>query len=74
MLKENPKSRPNIYQVLREACLMQGIEVPIKDVCLDLDDYANEAHYYRYMREGRNQKLDETNNYRPHQTIHRHLQ
>lgn len=32
MLKENPKSRPNIYQVLREACLMQGIEVPIKDV------------------------------------------
>ncbi|KAH8784316.1 serine/threonine protein kinase-like protein [Hyaloscypha finlandica] len=32
MLKENPKSRPNIYQVLREACLMQGIEVPIKDI------------------------------------------
>jgi serine/threonine protein kinase len=32
MLKENPISRPNIYQVLREACLMQGIEVPIRDV------------------------------------------
>lgn len=32
MLKENPKSRPNIYQALREACLMQGIEVPIQDV------------------------------------------
>ncbi|KAL3419590.1 Serine/threonine-protein kinase ppk30 [Phlyctema vagabunda] len=32
MLKENPKSRPNIYQVLREACLMQGIDVPIKDI------------------------------------------
>lgn len=32
MLKEKPSSRPNIYQVLREACLMQGIEVPIKDV------------------------------------------
>ncbi|RDW71197.1 hypothetical protein BP6252_07760 [Coleophoma cylindrospora] len=32
MLKENPKSRPNIYQVLREACLMQGIQVPIKDI------------------------------------------
>ncbi|PQE18197.1 Serine threonine- kinase ppk30 protein [Rutstroemia sp. NJR-2017a BBW] len=31
MLKEKPTSRPNIYQVLREACLMQGIEVPIKD-------------------------------------------
>jgi hypothetical protein len=36
MLKENPASRPNIYQVLREACLMQGIEVPIKDVSLCL--------------------------------------
>jgi AP2-associated kinase len=36
-LKENPKSRPNIYQVLREACLMQGIEVPIKDVSLYLE-------------------------------------
>jgi hypothetical protein len=34
MLKENPNSRPTIYQVLREACLMQGIEVTIKDVCL----------------------------------------
>ncbi|CZR66236.1 related to serine/threonine kinase ARK1 [Phialocephala subalpina] len=32
MLKEKPTSRPNIYQVLREACLMQGIEVPIKDI------------------------------------------
>ncbi|RDL40654.1 Protein kinase-like (PK-like) [Venustampulla echinocandica] len=32
MLREHPKSRPNIYQVLREACLMQGIEVPIKDI------------------------------------------
>jgi AP2-associated kinase len=33
MLREQPQSRPTIYQVLREACLMQGIEVPIKDVC-----------------------------------------
>ncbi|TVY58020.1 Serine/threonine-protein kinase ppk30 [Lachnellula cervina] len=32
MLKENPKSRPNVYQVLRESCLMQGLEVPIKDI------------------------------------------
>jgi len=32
MLRENPQSRPNVYQVLREACLMQGIEVPIRDV------------------------------------------
>lgn len=32
MLRENPRSRPNIYQVLREGCLMRGREVPIKDV------------------------------------------
>ncbi|TAQ87567.1 hypothetical protein B7494_g4097 [Chlorociboria aeruginascens] len=32
MLKENPQSRPNIYQVLREACLMQGIDIPLKDI------------------------------------------
>ncbi|KAJ8065373.1 hypothetical protein OCU04_006061 [Sclerotinia nivalis] len=32
MLKEKPTSRPNIYQVLRESCLMQGIEIPIKDI------------------------------------------
>ncbi|KAJ5054638.1 uncharacterized protein L3040_000905 [Drepanopeziza brunnea f. sp. 'multigermtubi'] len=32
MLKEKPQSRPSVYQVLREACLMQGIEVPIKDI------------------------------------------
>ena len=32
MLKENPLSRPNIYQVVREVCLMRGTDVPIKDV------------------------------------------
>lgn len=32
MLKENPQKRPNIYQVVREVCLMRGKEVPIKDV------------------------------------------
>ena len=32
MLRENPGSRPNIYQVLRESCLMQGREVPINNV------------------------------------------
>lgn len=32
MLKENPASRPNIYQVLREGCRMRGIEVPIQDI------------------------------------------
>jgi len=32
MLRENQQSRPNIYQVLREACAMQGREPPVKDV------------------------------------------
>ncbi|KAI0024938.1 protein kinase-like domain-containing protein [Xylariomycetidae sp. FL0641] len=32
MLRENPRSRPNIYQVLRESCLMQGRDVPIHDI------------------------------------------
>lgn len=34
MLREDPRSRPNIYQALREGCSMQGREVPIKDVSL----------------------------------------
>ncbi|KAG6001716.1 hypothetical protein E4U21_003894 [Claviceps maximensis] len=32
MLLENMQSRPNIYQVLHEACVMQGREVPIHDI------------------------------------------
>lgn len=32
MLKENPQKRPNIYEVVREVCRMQGKKVPIKDV------------------------------------------
>ncbi|KAF3342676.1 putative RING finger membrane protein C15C4.06c [Verticillium dahliae VDG2] len=32
MLRENQQSRPNVYQVLREACAMQGREVPIHDI------------------------------------------
>ncbi|KAK4190046.1 putative serine/threonine-protein kinase [Podospora australis] len=32
MLRENQQSRPNIYQVLREACAMQGREPPVKDI------------------------------------------
>ncbi|KAM6519498.1 Ark- serine/threonine protein kinase [Fusarium falciforme] len=32
MLKENMQSRPNIYQVLKEGCAMQGRDVPIQDI------------------------------------------
>ena len=32
MLQESPKDRPNIYQVVKEACSMRGTDVPIKDI------------------------------------------
>ncbi|PKS06807.1 hypothetical protein jhhlp_006882 [Lomentospora prolificans] len=32
MLQENQQLRPNIYEVLKEACSMQGRKVPIKDI------------------------------------------
>ncbi|KAI0879251.1 hypothetical protein GGS24DRAFT_440118 [Hypoxylon argillaceum] len=32
MLRENQAARPNIYQVLRESCAMQGRELPIHDI------------------------------------------
>lgn len=32
MLRENPQKRPNIYEVVREACHMRGKDVPIRDV------------------------------------------
>ncbi|KAI1085822.1 hypothetical protein F5B20DRAFT_519933 [Whalleya microplaca] len=35
MLQENMRARPNIYQALRESCLMQGREVPIHDIYSD---------------------------------------
>lgn len=38
MLKEDPRNRPNIYQVVKEVCSMRGAEVPIKDI------YANRTH------------------------------
>ncbi|KAG0634129.1 hypothetical protein HOY80DRAFT_1018649 [Tuber brumale] len=35
MLRESPQLRPNIYQVVREVCLMRGKEMPIKDIYSD---------------------------------------
>lgn len=32
MLRENMDARPNIYQVLKESCAMQGKDAPVKDV------------------------------------------
>ncbi|KJZ73249.1 hypothetical protein HIM_07446 [Hirsutella minnesotensis 3608] len=32
MLRESMEARPNIFQVLKEACAMQGREMPVKDI------------------------------------------
>ncbi|KAL8863687.1 MAG: hypothetical protein Q9178_000370 [Gyalolechia marmorata] len=32
MLRESPQARPNIYQVIREVCLMRATDIPIKDI------------------------------------------
>lgn len=32
MLRENLQDRPNIFQVLKEGCAMQGRDVPVQDV------------------------------------------
>uniref|UniRef100_A0A060TCY2 non-specific serine/threonine protein kinase n=1 Tax=Blastobotrys adeninivorans TaxID=409370 RepID=A0A060TCY2_BLAAD len=32
LLREDPRNRPNVYQVLKEICSMRGVEVPIKDI------------------------------------------
>jgi AP2-associated kinase len=37
-LKEDPKNRPNIYQVVQEVCSMRGTKVPIQDI------YADRSH------------------------------
>ena len=62
MLRENPQLRPNIYQVVREVCMMRGTDIPIKDVrlsaiCLYSTDYI------RYTLLGRLQRLEETSHY-----------
>ena len=36
MLRENPQSRPNIYQVVREVARIRGTDIPIKDVSIML--------------------------------------
>lgn len=36
MLRENLQDRPNIYQVLKEGCAMQGRNVPVQDVSVML--------------------------------------
>ncbi|KAI9720871.1 MAG: hypothetical protein M1812_002710 [Candelaria pacifica] len=38
MLRESPQLRPNIYEVIREVCLMRGTDIPIKDI------YAGRSH------------------------------
>jgi AP2-associated kinase len=37
-LAEDPRNRPNVYQVLKEVCSMRGTEVPIKDIYTTRDN------------------------------------
>ena len=34
MLQEKARSRPNIYQVIEEVCLIRGTKVPVEDVSI----------------------------------------
>lgn len=56
MLRENPQVRPNIYQVLREVCLMRGTDVPIKDVSIQ-PQKSSTTKSSRYMLGERHQNL-----------------
>ena len=38
MLQEKPNSRPDIYQVVKEVCIMQGTEIPIPDVSVGANE------------------------------------
>lgn len=62
MLRENPQLRPNIYQVVREVCILRGTDTPIKDVCLSAA-YLYYADHIRSTLLGHLQKFDETSNY-----------
>ncbi|KAH7135703.1 hypothetical protein B0J11DRAFT_519029 [Dendryphion nanum] len=50
MLRENPRDRPNIYQVVKEVCSMRHRSVPIKDI------YVNRTQ----SEDRRNQQLPST--------------
>lgn len=66
MLRENQQSRPNIYQVLCEACAMAGREPPVKDVSLvwnrDVCCYRADGIVSRYTRGRHSQTLTTINN------------
>lgn len=50
MLKENQDARPNIYQVLKESCVMQGKDAPVKDVSGLLDKAKFCSAYTRFSQ------------------------
>ena len=71
MLQERPTARPNVYQVVREVCLMRGTEVPIKDVWTLADGVNDElADYVRYTQGGHNRRPAGTSSYPTHTPVH----
>jgi AP2-associated kinase len=70
MLRENPQSRPNIYQVVVEVCSMRHRSVPIKDVSAPNYPSLLRLTCIRYTPTELNQRTAETSNYRlPAQTL-----
>ena len=65
MLRESPQQRPNIYQVIREVCLIRGTDIPIKDVSISLCPGQIIAHSSRYMLAGQIPRPDVPNIYPP---------
>jgi hypothetical protein len=73
MLRENPQSRPNIYQVIVEVCSMRHRPIPIKDVCLLPTFHYHLLTTSRYTPTVHNQKRGETSNYQiPKRALLRH--
>jgi len=75
MLKEDPKKRPNIYQVISEVCSMRGTKVPIKDVGNSCSLAKSATDSYRFTPSEHNQKRVALKNYRiePQQSQLLHL-
>lgn len=56
MLRENPAKRPNIYQVVRDVCLMRNKDVPIRDVRRHQPLSGAHAYQFRYTPTERTQR------------------
>lgn len=63
MLMEDPKKRPNIYQVISEVCSMRGTKVPIKDVSKLCNNVESLPDQSRYTPGEHSRRREATSNY-----------